>query len=63
MEEQPKPGIHSSEFYISLAVTILGALMSTGVIIPDSTVGKIIGAVLMVAAALGYTASRTLLKK
>lgn len=63
MADEPKSGFTSTEFWINLAVAVLGALMTTGAIAADSTIGKIIGAILMVAAALGYTASRTILKK
>lgn len=60
---EPKSGFVTTEFWVNLGVVILGALITTGAIAQESTIGKIIGAVLMVASALGYTASRTMLKK
>jgi hypothetical protein len=57
-----KPGYLSSEFYLSLLPTILGALMASGVFADDSVPAKIIGAVLAVLGALGYAAGRTMVK-
>lgn len=57
-----KPGYKTTEFWLSLAATILGALMAGGVLSDDSTAGKIAGAVLAALAAAGYSASRGIAK-
>lgn len=58
----PKPGVTTSEFYISLGVIILGAIVGSGMFTPDSTVSRLIGAILAAAGALGYTVSRGMVK-
>jgi len=58
-----KPGWKSTEFWFTIAVLILGAIQSVGLVGEGTTWDKLIGAGLMVLAGLGYTASRTLIKK
>jgi uncharacterized membrane protein YcaP (DUF421 family) len=58
----PKPGVATSEFYVSLAVIVLGAILSSGLFTPESTVSQVIGAILAAAGALGYTVSRAMVK-
>ena len=57
-----KPGWKSTEFWLSLAAVICGALIAGDVVTETSTVGKAIGAIVSVLGALGYTASRTAVK-
>ncbi len=57
-----KPGRKSTEFWLSLAAVICGALVAGDVVTETSTVGKAIGTIVSVLGALGYTASRTAVK-
>ena len=61
-ETTQKPGWKSTEFWLSLAAVICGALIAGDVVTETSTVGKAIGAIVSVLGALGYTASRTAVK-
>lgn len=56
------PGYKTSEFWITVVVVALGALMSSGLLAGDSSVMRVAGVVMSTLKALGYTASRTLLK-
>jgi len=58
-----KVGYKTSEFWLSLAAMILGALLASGIIPSDGPWEKIIGLIGSVLGALGYTVSRTLVKK
>ena len=55
-------GWRTSEFWLSLAAILCGALIAGDVVSESSTVGKAVGAVISVLGALGYTASRTAVK-
>ncbi|MAH44294.1 hypothetical protein CMI37_00590 [Candidatus Pacearchaeota archaeon] len=55
-------GWRTSEFWLSLAAILCGALIAGDVVSESSTIGKAVGAVISVLAALGYTASRTAVK-
>lgn len=57
-----KPGYRSTEFWLSLAAMLLGALMSSGLIESGSTWDKLVGIGASILGALGYTVSRTLVK-
>ena len=58
-----KPGFRTSEFWLSTAATLGGILLASGAIAEGSTVAQIIGGVLSLLASLGYTASRTAIKR
>ena len=61
-----KPGWKTTEFMISSVVALMGLAIAGGFVDPDSGTGtadKIAGAVCGVLAALGYTVSRTVVKK
>ena len=58
-----KPGIATSEFWLSLVAVILGALAASGLIADGSTAMRVVGLAITVLAALGYTGSRTVVKK
>lgn len=58
----PKPGIQTTEFWLSSVATLLGVVMASGAIHDGGIVAQIIGGVLSVLAALGYTASRAKVK-
>ncbi len=58
----PKPGIQTTEFWLSSVATLLGGVMASGAIHDGGIVAQIIGGVLSVLAALGYTAARAKVK-
>ncbi len=63
-EQQPtKQGYKTTEFWLTLAAGVLGTLFATGVIPADGAFGQIAGIVATILSALGYTVSRTMLKK
>ena len=57
-----KPGYQSTEFWLSLAATLLGALMASGAISSASPWAKIVGVAASLFASMGYTVGRTWLK-
>mgnify|MGYP001582362044 CR=1 FL=1 len=59
---ETKPGWKSTEFYLSLAAMLLGALMASGLLTEGSTTERVVMLGLSVLAALGYTAARALTK-
>lgn len=64
-----KPGIKSTEFYITIGVQLVGVLATLGVFTPDQAgaatraVEQIAGIVAMLGAAFGYSISRGMAKK
>jgi len=63
MEDEPKTGIKTSEFWFSAAAAITGLLYASGVIAPESGGDKILGLIAPVLSAMGYTISRSIAKK
>jgi len=61
-KEAAKPGIKSTEFWISLIVMAVGAVMASGVFGENVWV-QVAGAVAMAIDAAAYTQGRSLLKK
>jgi len=59
-----KPGFRTSEFWLSTAATLVGLVMASGVLPEqaDNMWVRLIGGVVAVLAALGYTASRAKVK-
>lgn len=57
-----KPGWKTSEFWLSMAATVIGALTTDGVIGAGTEAAKIAGVALIALASLGYTYSRTMVK-
>jgi len=58
-------GYKTSEFWMSLAAIILGAVMASGVLdglAPEHWAVKVIGLVVSILGALGYTAARGFVK-
>lgn len=53
-----KPGYKTTEFWLSLLVVVLGALLSSGALPDGSIVARAVGGVLAVAGSLGYTLAR-----
>lgn len=62
-EKELKPGWKSSEFYLSAAAVVLGALASSGLLVDGSTEFKVVGLLSSVLGALGYAYVRSQLKK
>jgi len=64
-----KPGIKTTEFWVSVVVGFIGLLASAGVFTPDQAstlteaLTKLGGLVVMVASAFGYSISRGAAKK
>ena len=60
-----KPGYKTTEFWLSFIAVVMGFVMTSGVLEnagDDSVVAKIVGGVIAVLAALGYTTNRTKVK-
>jgi hypothetical protein len=57
-----KPGYKTTEFWLSLAAMVLGAIYSSGAISDSGTAAKIAGLAASVLGALGYAVSRGLAK-
>jgi hypothetical protein len=60
---QKKPGYKSTEFYMSMAAVVIGAIASSGILEDDSAMTKVVGLVMTALVALGYTGSRLTIKK
>jgi hypothetical protein len=58
----PKPGIRTTEFWLSLLATAIGAGVATGLIPSSGEPAKIAAFGTMVLAALGYTVMRSQVK-
>ena len=63
MDSTVKPGWKTTEFWLSLIATLIGALLASGALNPtDPTQGKIlqiVGLISTLLASMGYTAART----
>jgi len=59
-----KPGYKTTEFWLSAAATIVGLVVTSGVLPeqPDNVWVRLVGGVVAVLAALGYTAARAKVK-
>ena len=58
-----KPGWQTTEFWLSVAAALVGALIASGAIPEEGVIGQILGVVAMALVALGYSISRGLAKK
>ena len=60
-----RSGLKSTEFWLSAVTAIVGLVIAGGIVDPEgsSTASKIVGFACSALAALGYTVSRTLVKK
>lgn len=59
---EQKPGYKSTEFYLSLVATVLGALLASGIIPADSVWMKVAGLAASLLATLGYQVNRAFVK-
>ena len=57
-----KPGYKTTEFWLSLAAAIVGALLASGAFEDGSAVARLLGVVASALAAIGYAASRGFVK-
>ena len=58
-----KPGYKTTEFWLSTIAMTIGALMASGIVETDSSFDKALGLAATILASLGYTVSRTMVKK
>ena len=63
MSTPKKAGYKTTEFWLSLAALVLGALIASGAIGEDSGTGQIIAFAASALTALGYSLSRGIVKK
>lgn len=61
--DEVKPGWKTSEFWLSIAALLVGALFASGVFPAESGGEKILGLAATVLTTLGYTVSRSLVKR
>ena len=63
--KEVKPGWKSTEFWVTVCVTLASLAWGAGIVDPDggSNADKVFGFICSAAAALGYTISRGLAKK
>ena len=62
-EKVKKPGYKSTEFYMSMAAVVIGAIASSGILDESDGLTKVVGLIMAALVALGYTGSRLTLKK
>lgn len=58
-----KPGWRTSEFWLTLAASVLGAAFASGAIGEGGTLAKVLGLAATILTTLGYTVVRTNAKK
>lgn len=58
-----KPGYKTSEGWLTLLAEVVGAMLATGFLGTGSSLEQMLGIGAMVLAAMGYTASRTIVKR
>lgn len=57
------PGYKTTEFWLSLLVVLLGAVAASGVLPQGGMAAQVVGGIMAILASMGYTASRTQVKK
>tara|TARA_R110000824_G_scaffold246105_1_gene435182 strand:- start:19013 stop:19228 length:216 start_codon:yes stop_codon:yes gene_type:complete len=57
-----RPGIRSTEFWLTLLSIVVGGLVSSDLLAESSTAAKVVALAGSVLGALGYTVSRSLVK-
>jgi hypothetical protein len=60
---ETKPGFKTTEFWLAFAAMVVGAAFASGLFPSESAGDKILGLASLVLTSLGYTVSRTLVKK
>ncbi len=59
---QVKPGHHTTEFYLTTAAAVFGALLASGLFPAGGLAARILGVVTIVATTIAYQYQRTKLK-
>jgi hypothetical protein len=57
------PGYKTTEFWLSATAMVVGAALASGLFPSESGIEKILGLAATILAQLGYTVSRTMVKK
>jgi len=57
-----KPGYKTTEFWLTLAAILVGALLASGVLPTDGTWVKVVGMAASILGALGYQVTRSFTK-
>lgn len=60
---ESKPGYKTTEFWLATAAMIVGALFASGVFPAESGGERLLGLAASILASLGYTVSRTMVKR
>lgn len=60
---ETKPGYKTTEFWLAAAASIVGLLFAADIFPAESAGEKFLGLAAMVLTSLGYTVSRTMVKK
>lgn len=58
----PKPGVKTTEFWLTLLVNVLSAMLSSGLVIESTPAGQMIAAVAAGLTSVGYVTSRAFVK-
>jgi hypothetical protein len=59
----PKPGYKTTEFWLAALASLVGLLFAADIFPAESQGEKFLGLAAMVLSSLGYTVSRTMVKK
>lgn len=62
VEAQVKSGAKTTEFWLTLLATVSGFILASGALVEGSTAALVVGGMMTVLAALGYTKGRTAVK-
>lgn len=57
--DPPKPGIRTTEFWLTVLASVLGILMASGVVVADTPWARVIGGAITFLSTLGYTWKRS----
>lgn len=60
--KKQRPGVKSSEFWLTLLSIVVGGLVSSDLLVESSTAAKVVALAGSVLGALGYTISRSAVK-
>lgn len=60
---ESKPGYKTTEFWLSTAAMVVGALFASGIFPAESSGERILGLAASILASLGYTVSRAMVKR
>lgn len=63
MNTETKPGYRTTEFWLSMAAMVIGAIYASGALVEGSVVAQVISVAATILTALGYTVARTMVKK